>query len=796
MFLDRIDIDAHGPLSRVELGPFSEHLNVVCGPAGAGKTALARFIRDSLVQREYPLGMMSSSSGCVVWADRNGLLHCRREKDGTATGRRTVQFDPRGDFVQPYDSLQQSWIGEITSSTDESRAAQSIQIPESIVDGVITDTAITSVARVVSACVRSGLDDPSTLEAMPLHRSATPADHHRRQSLRSQLADVEAELARLPATPKSHDQLVARRNELAARLATDRDRTVGTGKNSRSRQASRAVELEQRIGRLRSRQTELRQSIAELEAAIADRLSSSQTDWSAAVQSDEYRRRQLDDLDAQTSRWQRTLAEVHSLRDALARSAGYSGQGYRPGYFPPAIDDVAARRRHLDGLLHNGDRHQRTANLQPSDGASHRPTSADIDNRIDAATRQIDWLLERYACDDLFSDWYRTMPASSYGTRATLVDALRAIRRELTEIRHRTRRSIAAKPFYSHLQRSIHGEIDELCRCEQWLSASIDQLLQRRESLLHGHDRNIRDRQISGRHYHDQSWSLESLQRKRARRASDLERVTLDLDDCQSRATLLRTAADTTDPWYDGPRDGDWIDRDAITAEIKHIDALLAGDSRTRWLLTRRSQLMHELGVVGQQPPSRSPLAEEASRWLVRLSAGRLRNVAWPFAAFKSASLAHSIHLEGQATGVCIDGRDESDCPPADRALTALAVRMAAGNLLAKTGRSVPLVLEIQPEMQQATRVSSSGYESSFHDWDIHGRRNHPIIAALHDYTRAAAPGRVADQQPRDCQADSPRRRASIPSVCRPPGSWSSSAMASPLRSRTIRRTASAYLRQ
>ena len=39
--------------------------------------------------------------------------------------------------------------------------------------------------------------------------------------------------------------------------------------------------------------------------------------------------------------------------------------------------------------------------------------------------------------------------------------------------------------------------------------------------------------------------------------------------------------------------------------------------------------------------------------------------------------------------------------------------------------------------MQQATRVSSSGYESSFHDWDIHGRRNDPIIAALHDYTRA-----------------------------------------------------------
>ncbi|NNE00336.1 MAG: hypothetical protein HKN47_23705, partial [Pirellulaceae bacterium] len=81
MLLDRIDIDAHGPLSRVELGPFAEHLNVVCGPEGYGKTAIARFIRDSLVDRHYPLGMISSSGGRVVWADRAGRVHCRREQD-------------------------------------------------------------------------------------------------------------------------------------------------------------------------------------------------------------------------------------------------------------------------------------------------------------------------------------------------------------------------------------------------------------------------------------------------------------------------------------------------------------------------------------------------------------------------------------------------------------------------------------------------------------------------------------------------------------------------------------------
>ncbi|MEM9588109.1 MAG: hypothetical protein AAGA03_12580, partial [Planctomycetota bacterium] len=81
MYLDRIDIDSHGPLHRVEIGPLAEQLNVVIGPEGSGKTAIARFILDSLVDREYPLGMMSSSTGRIVWADRYGMVHCRREQD-------------------------------------------------------------------------------------------------------------------------------------------------------------------------------------------------------------------------------------------------------------------------------------------------------------------------------------------------------------------------------------------------------------------------------------------------------------------------------------------------------------------------------------------------------------------------------------------------------------------------------------------------------------------------------------------------------------------------------------------
>ena len=81
MLLDRIDIDTHGPLQRVELGPFSGQINVVKAPAGSGKTALARFVRDALVERQYPLGMLSSSTGRVVFAGRHGLVHYYREQE-------------------------------------------------------------------------------------------------------------------------------------------------------------------------------------------------------------------------------------------------------------------------------------------------------------------------------------------------------------------------------------------------------------------------------------------------------------------------------------------------------------------------------------------------------------------------------------------------------------------------------------------------------------------------------------------------------------------------------------------
>ena len=142
MLLDRIDIDAHGPLHRVELGPLAEHLNVVFAPDGSGKTAITRFIRDALLDRNYPLGMFSSSTGRVVLADRHGRVHCHREKDGTAHGRRRVEFESRGDFHGRYELLENHWLSGISKTSDAGAAVASLELPEAIVDGVLTDTSL------------------------------------------------------------------------------------------------------------------------------------------------------------------------------------------------------------------------------------------------------------------------------------------------------------------------------------------------------------------------------------------------------------------------------------------------------------------------------------------------------------------------------------------------------------------------------------------------------------------------------------------------------------------------------
>ncbi len=687
MLLDRIDIDAHGPLQRVELGPFSEHLNVVCGPEGAGKTAIARFVRDTLVSRQYPLGMMSSSSGRVVWMDGNGLVQCLREQDGTRTGRTTIDFQPRGDFSDTYRSLTGSWLSksDAANQTDQARALAALQWPEALVDSVITDTAVTNLGRVVSACLSSGLDAPETYKALPLdhelYRYSDALELHEetpgrdRRRLRDELADVEAEIGRIEASDVDYQRLVRRRDELTSRLSSSSARY----ENLRGAESLRArlTHLCELARDLRARQSDLRQRHDSYYVGAANQ-------------------GRLDDADAQLSGWRRTLSEIRALREALLT-------GSDPiGWYRTHEEDAILRRQRLDGLLHWTDRYERGGAWNEGDAGRYN----EVRRRIDSATDHIDWLLKRYASADSVSrNWYDNLPASaSYRSTTTLGDTLRAIRTDLTQVRQ-----AAGRPAIDQARAT---QLDDLRRCEYWLTAAIEQL---------GHYRDSLRRDLPGRYRS----SLTDVPRDR-----ELRQVTADLDTCLAEAADIRRRLRMHDD-ATVSTSSTWVDRDAVDAEIRSIDRRLASLSRLQWLKTRRSKLLSEIGV-GRKVRWASPLAEAASRWLTRLSAGRLRRVEW------SKDAGGNLSQHDRRHSVSIDGRQEHECVATDRALAVLAVRMAAGDLLAATGRPAPLLLETHRELLTASASDAhvDPVTQEYYQAGSLGRLNHPIAAALHDYTR------------------------------------------------------------
>ncbi len=528
-------------------------------------------------------------------------------------------------------------------------------------------------------------------------------DHNydRNRGLRQQLADVEAELARLGDVEADHQALVARRNWLTQRLARphqSRDNSRHDADLRDGKWQHRLTQLHDRARDLRARQSELRRWIVEIDSHTARgdtrysaRSKSADYQYRAAI-SDEHLRRQLDDLDAQMIRWRRALLEVRGLRSAVISSHSHFAAD---PHFP--LDESSLRRLRLDGFLHALDRYGRSRSWDDSFPQSYRPIHRldDIDHRIDSATRQIDWLLERYASPNQVQHaWYETLPeTASYRSATTLGDTLRAIREDLRQVHRYTVR------WNDHRAQQTTGELEEIRRSEQWLVAAIEQLNRHRESLLADY--------AAAHHAEADTWSGDShydhdvLGRDRRESIAQLDRVTAELDACLSEAASLRRSMRSLpiiDPqWYDSQR-YDGLDRDALTAELRRIDDRLASYSRVRSLRERRSQLLGQLRVATRHSDTKSPLSDAASSWLVRLSAGRLSRIDWPFNLFRDN--ANSYHRDSyQRTGVTINGRDESTCTAADRALAVMAVRMAAGDLLARTGRPVPLVFETHQEL-------------------------------------------------------------------------------------------------
>ncbi len=147
MYLDRIDIDQHGPLSHVALGPFAAGLNAIIASAGTGKSALVRFLRDSLTGTTPSRDGLTHSKGMVAWAAADGIYHCRREPNGTPHGHRSVTF--------------QSKIGVASPHQLNRNVSVVFDLPMCVVDGIVTDTKQSRVQHCVDSVIQSGLDSLS-----------------------------------------------------------------------------------------------------------------------------------------------------------------------------------------------------------------------------------------------------------------------------------------------------------------------------------------------------------------------------------------------------------------------------------------------------------------------------------------------------------------------------------------------------------------------------------------------------------------------------------------------------------
>ena len=876
MLLDRIEIDSHGPLNRVELGPLSHHLNVVLGAPGSGKTAIGRFIRDSLIDRDYPRGMLSGSAGRVVWVHQNGWIHCRREQDGSPGGRRSVEFESRGETAGTWDGYTDGWFAAAPmtdhrtshGSSGTSRPLQSslaartlgnIRLPESIVDGVLVDTTISSVSRVVAACISAGLDQanlaPLSFESETAHYNERGIDHHpataspsgrddhRRRALREELADIEAELGKLFSATQGHphevhrasefqaestrnsreieslrhqrtecirrrDALLARRSELRARRDQESqdhyryrvanshhpDRVDAAFESTHARshwmaRDARLRSLHQRADSLRSRASALQRWIGELDsqdsaatsyrygAAVAVDSGLGSVPFQPAWQSDsaEQLQNRIRQADQEIVSLRRILADVQSLRDLLSstgRSTASSPESY------DWLDDGSLRGRRYDHFVRAMDHYSSDRPWSDFYASAYRPLRPvdDLAIRIESTTRHLDWLLSQFerpgaasATHSIDSESWRVE-----GDRDGMIE--QSLRRVRDQLRRRDyARTTQMDPIIADLNQTLDRLLDHRRRVVAALASHP--VGDRRDYVGYSspHPDWFAERQVAMQELASVEQELHIVLEQTAvlRRA---QRFLPILDPVYPIGMGSTTAFGVDTDLYAASRaDSAWqTELRSIDAEIadrhRHVNEI---DQRIRGLQThrstarvyqatpstnditrlqrRREELIAELNRCRPLARPESSLSELASRWLVRLSNGRHRLMRWstvPIATDRYTTLAAEIdssgnpeNAPGRSVHVSIDKVDDRNVSAATRAVAALAVRLAAGELLGRMGHAIPLVLETHREL--FAEHSPQQYPDdlngnrAFQQWTCEGMSGDSIASALADYSAA-----------------------------------------------------------
>lgn len=300
MLLERIDIDSCGTLDRVQLGPFHNRLNVVYGPPGSGKTATIDFLRSVMLgtDRRWHEG----SSGAIVWADAEGLLHCRRDVDGTVAGRLSIDVVDR-------DGVTRKFHHGYRDADNYHRLDRLVALPRMTLDAIVAPNRETTLRTLLQACRDAGVLTPvvvrddaeiSRVQARIVESGAPtvwlsrvhghlPAELENR---RLQLIDELAHWDRIEQSPPAHER---RRARLELRLVDCRDE----------------------LARLRLQESELRRTLAEVERELSQ-ISVVRTSVDPALCIASVRRVQLEELDTQLVRLCRTLREIRAIHDGSA----------------------------------------------------------------------------------------------------------------------------------------------------------------------------------------------------------------------------------------------------------------------------------------------------------------------------------------------------------------------------------------------------------------------------------------------------------------------------------------------
>ena len=298
MRLADLHIDRFGARSTLTLSDISDQLNVIYGPNGAGKTTLIQFIRWMIYgQRDEISRRYLSQSG----EPASGSMTVR-DAHGTRSLRRTSQTG--------------SLISQLTSGS-QTHANAPIGISNSEFDRFF----------IVSFDQPRNIGD--LLNSAKSHGYQLNVDQRqvdRIRMLTEQLDRHRSELSRF-ANYSPVDVLRSRREEKRREID-----------NIRIEWQRRREELERRRNQFASDVSEqqmltdrLRSVVQNVEAAIEGRkqqLTEEYQNWlSARRESEDRRRRRIEDMDAQANRWREILTEVRSRLEMVRERVSALGEG-------------------------------------------------------------------------------------------------------------------------------------------------------------------------------------------------------------------------------------------------------------------------------------------------------------------------------------------------------------------------------------------------------------------------------------------------------------------------------------